>query len=73
MPLYQLVRGVLLWSINHDITREDKQTHPTESTMTYTIPDYLKEQAAADVDRTGEVSDATKEAIAAWVDSQNDD
>ncbi len=37
------------------------------------IPDYLKEQAAADVDRTGEVSDATKEAIAAWVDSQNDD
>ena len=41
--------------------------------MTYTIPDYLKEQAAADVDLTGEVSDATKEAIAAWVDSQDDD
>ena len=38
--------------------------------MTHTIPDYLKEQAAADLDRTGEVSDATKEAIAAWVDSQ---
>ena len=37
------------------------------------IPDCLKEQAAADVDRTGEVSDATKEAISAWVDSQSDD
>ena len=41
--------------------------------MKASIPDYLKEQAAADVDSTGEVSDATKEAIAAWVDSQNDD
>ena len=38
--------------------------------MTVFIPDYLKEQAAADVDRTGEVSDATKEAIAALADNQ---
>lgn len=41
--------------------------------MKVLIPAYLKERAAADVDRTGEVSDATKEAIAAWVDSQSND
>ena len=40
--------------------------------MAVFIPDCLKEQAAAEVDRTGEVSTATKEAIAAWVDSQSD-
>ena len=39
--------------------------------MTYTIPDYLKEQAATEIDENGEVSDATKETIANLVDEQS--
>jgi len=39
--------------------------------MNYTIPDYLKEQAATEIDENGEVSDATKETIANLVDEQS--
>ena len=39
--------------------------------MTY--PQWLQEAIATEIDENGEVSAATKESIAAWVDSESDD